>query len=231
MCLSRLLILSLTRSDGPDRIRTDSYRDFIVGNPSVLKGATVLDVGCGSGILSMFAAQAGAKRVYAVDASAIAFKAERNVKANGLSDVVKVIKGKIEDIQLPEKVDIVISEWMVRPLSPLSYLPRLTRAQGYFLLYESMLDSVLVARERFLRPGGLMAPSQCSIVMSLMDGSALVRERVQFWDDVYGFKMPDMATDIYDEGLIDTVGADEVASERVPIKVRRLALLASVMLT
>lgn len=44
-----------------------------------------------AGILSMFAAKAGAKKVYAVDASAVAFKAERNIKANGLSDVITFV--------------------------------------------------------------------------------------------------------------------------------------------
>lgn len=60
----------------------------------------------------MFAAQSGAKKVYAVDASAVAFKAERNIKENGFSHVITVIKGKVEDIELPEKVDVIISEWM-----------------------------------------------------------------------------------------------------------------------
>lgn len=71
-----------------DRIRTDSYRNYILGNPALFKDAVVLDVGCGTGILSMFAAKSGAKKVYAVDASAVAFKAERNIKENGLSEVI-----------------------------------------------------------------------------------------------------------------------------------------------
>ncbi len=55
-----------------------------------------------------------------------------------------MIKGKIEEIELPVKeVDIIISEWM-----------------GYFLLYESMLDSVIYARDKYLKPGGLMLPER-----------------------------------------------------------------------
>jgi len=71
----------------------------------------VLDVGCGTGILSMFAARAGAARVFAVDASAIALKAERNVRDNGLEGVIEVVRGKIEELDLPP-VDVIISEWM-----------------------------------------------------------------------------------------------------------------------
>jgi protein arginine N-methyltransferase 3 len=58
---------------------------------------------------------------------------------------------------------------------------------GYALLYESMLDSVLQARDRFLKPeGGVMAPSQCRIMFGLCEGSEILKERVGFWSDVYG---------------------------------------------
>jgi len=50
--------------------RTDAYRAAIEGNPSLIAGKRVLDVGCGTGILSLFAARAGARRVVAVDGSA-----------------------------------------------------------------------------------------------------------------------------------------------------------------
>ena len=83
-----------------------------------------------------------------------------------------MIRGKVENIQLPEgveKVDIIISEWM-----------------GYALLYESMLDSVLHARDRFLRKDGVMAPSQTQMVLALCEGSELFKERIGFWNDVYG---------------------------------------------
>lgn len=58
---------------------------------------------------------------------------------------------------------------------------------GYALLYESMLDSVLKARDRFLKPeGGVMAPSQCRIMFGLCEGSEILKDRVGFWSDVYG---------------------------------------------
>lgn len=72
-----------------DKVRTASYASFISKNPTLFRDAIVLDVGCGTGILSLFAARAGAKRVIAVDASDIAEKAEEIVKANGLGNVIK----------------------------------------------------------------------------------------------------------------------------------------------
>ncbi|KAK0503663.1 S-adenosyl-L-methionine-dependent methyltransferase [Armillaria luteobubalina] len=184
-----------------DKVRTSTYAEFILSNPSVFEDAVVLDVGCGTGILSLFAARGGAKRVYAVDASDIAGKAEKIVKMNGMEDIITVIRGKIEDLTIPEKVDIIISEWM-----------------GYALLYESMLDSVLSARDRFLRPGGIMAPSQCKMMLGLCDAGEILKDRVTFWSDVYGFDLSAMADDMYDEAIIDVVGPNTIISTPYMIK-------------
>ncbi|KIK65562.1 hypothetical protein GYMLUDRAFT_70665 [Collybiopsis luxurians FD-317 M1] len=195
-----------------DKVRTSTYARYILGTPSVFEGATVLDVGCGTGILSLFAARAGAKRVFAVDASDIAVKADKIVKANNLDNVVTVIRGKIEDIQLPEdfKVDVIISEWM-----------------GYALLYESMLDSVLIARDRFLKPNGIMAPSQSKMMFGLCDASELVKDRITFWNDIYGFDMSVMAGELYSEAIIDVVGPHTVLSTPYVLKDLHLSKISN----
>jgi len=64
---------------------------------------TVLDVGTGSGILAIWSAQAGARKVYAVEATKMADHARALVKANNLDHIVEVIEGSVEDISLPEK--------------------------------------------------------------------------------------------------------------------------------
>ncbi|GLB38566.1 putative class I-like SAM-binding methyltransferase superfamily, protein arginine N-methyltransferase family protein [Lyophyllum shimeji] len=187
-----------------DKVRTSTYAYFILTNPALFRDAVVLDVGCGTGILSLFAARSGAKRVIAVDASDIAEKAERIVKANGFEDIITVIRGKVEEITLPDdikQVDIIVSEWM-----------------GYALLYESMLDSVLHARDRFLRPGGVMAPSQCRMELALCDATEVYKERIGFWNDVYGFDLSAMAEDLYDDAIIDVVGPDTLLSAPYTIK-------------
>jgi 2-polyprenyl-3-methyl-5-hydroxy-6-metoxy-1,4-benzoquinol methylase len=73
-----------------DAVRTSTYASFILSNPTIFEDAIVLDVGCGTGILSLFAARAGAKHVYAVDASDIAMKAKQIVRANGLDGVIRL---------------------------------------------------------------------------------------------------------------------------------------------
>ncbi|KAG5352944.1 hypothetical protein C0989_011849 [Termitomyces sp. Mn162] len=187
-----------------DKVRTSTYAHFILTNPALFRDAIVLDVGCGTSILSLFAARSGAKRVIAVDASDVAERAARIVKANGFEDIITVIRGKVEDIALPDdikQVDVIISEWM-----------------GYALLYESMLDSVLHARDRFLRPGGVMAPSQCKMKFSLCDATEVFKDRVGFWDDVYGFDLSTMAEDLYEDAIVDVVGPNTLLSEPCTIK-------------
>lgn len=120
------------------QIRTESYKNAIDYNADVFKNKIVLDIGCGTGILSIFAAKAGAKHVYGIEFADIADYAREIVKKNGLSDRITIIKSKVEEAELPvDKVDIIISEWM-----------------GYFLIYESMLDTVLYARDKWLNKDG-----------------------------------------------------------------------------
>merc|ERR1712242_647071 len=77
-----------------DEVRTLTYRNSMWNNKHLFKGKVVLDVGCGTGILSMFAAKAGAKMVIGVDMSSIVDHAKQIVKDNKLDDVVTIIRGK-----------------------------------------------------------------------------------------------------------------------------------------
>jgi len=153
-----------------DFIRTSTYQKAILDNPIDFNGKVVLDVGAGSGILSFFAQQSGAKRVYAVEASSIAMHANKLVAANRVDEVIKVVSGKIEEIELPEQVDMIISEPM-----------------GYMLLNERMLETFLHAK-KFLRPGGKMFPSRGDLHLAPFTDEALYMEqfnKVNFWYQEY----------------------------------------------
>ena len=84
-----------------DHVRTRAYQRAIENNPNDFKDKIVLDIGAGTGILSIFAAKAGAKHVYAIENAEIAHFAREIIKNNGLSDKITVIKGKMEEIELP----------------------------------------------------------------------------------------------------------------------------------
>ncbi|CAG8483152.1 4556_t:CDS:10, partial [Racocetra persica] len=185
-----------------DRIRTESYRDFIYENKDLFKDKVVLDVGCGTCILSMFAAKAGASKVFSVDKSAIIHRAKDIVEENKLNDVITLFSGRIEDVVLPvQKVDIIISEWM-----------------GYFLFFEGMLDSLIVARDRLLAPDGIIAPSHCRLLFAAIEDEELFNDTFNFWNDVYGFKMTAMKRPIYTSAIIDYVTQDALISDTVSIK-------------
>ncbi|PYH45530.1 protein arginine methyltransferase RmtB [Aspergillus saccharolyticus JOP 1030-1] len=180
-----------------DTVRTEAYRDFIYENKHVFKDKVVLDVGCGTGILSMFCAKAGARKVISVDNSNIIDRAKEIIYENGFGDVITCIRGKIEEVTLPvPQVDIIVSEWM-----------------GYGLLFEAMFDSVIYARDRYLAPGGLMAPSHATLRIAPFADSEFISSHITFWKSVYGFNMKSMLTGIYDEALVRHVPPSSIPGD------------------
>jgi protein arginine N-methyltransferase 1 len=170
-----------------DRKRTGTYQDAILNNPDVFKDKIVLDIGCGTGILSIFAAKAGAKHVYGIEFADIADYAKEIIKINKLSDKITILKSKVEEVNLPvEKVDIIISEWM-----------------GYFLLYESMLDTVLYARDKWLQKDGYMLPDHATITLAGIEDTDYKSTKVNFWEDVYGVDMSCFKNAVIGEPIVD----------------------------
>jgi histone-arginine methyltransferase CARM1 len=166
-----------------DSVRTSTYHLAILQNRSLFEGKVVLDLGAGSGILSFFAAQAGAKRVYAVEASGMAAKADLLAKANGFGNVISVIHSKIEEIDsLPEAVDVIISEPM-----------------GVMLFHERMIESFLYARDKFLAPqrrgaASSMFPGAGTIFVAPFTDAPMhadMKNCTQFWksNNFYGLNL------------------------------------------
>jgi len=86
-----------------DEVRTRGYMRAITQNKHLFKDKIVMDVGCGTGILCMFAAKAGAKHVYGIECAGIITQARQIVKDNGFESQITLIEGKVEEIELPVK--------------------------------------------------------------------------------------------------------------------------------
>jgi SAM-dependent methyltransferase len=165
-----------------DRVRTEAFQRAI--DAVVRPGDVVLDVGAGSGILSVFAARAGAARVYAVERTTVAVLARDLAAANGVADVIEVIQGDVADIEPPERVDVIVSEWL-----------------GGFGIDEGMLAPVIAARDGWLKPNGVMIPRSVTAWVALVyDGH--LGDMVEFLrDNPYGVTFDDLVETTVNEIL------------------------------
>ena len=154
-----------------DRPRVSAYYDAIMNNKDLFQDKVkdcssclkkerirshslvqvVLDVGSGTGILSMFAARAGARKVYAVDACpTICDLAKELIRCNHLDERIQVINKRVEEIdKFDSPVEIIISEWMGKAGKLIS-IEKENLFSGFYLFHESMLESVIYARDHFL---------------------------------------------------------------------------------
>ncbi|XP_045165871.2 protein arginine N-methyltransferase 6-like isoform X2 [Mercenaria mercenaria] len=149
-----------------DTVRTNAYRYAILKNYEKIRGKVVADVGAGTGILSVFCVQAGAKKVYAIEASDMAEQTQAIVDENKMSDRIDVVHNTVETVVFPEKLDVIVSEWM-----------------GYCLFYESMLPCVLQCRDRWLKKDGVMLPSTASLYIAPFTDNDY-ENRLEFWSEV-----------------------------------------------
>jgi protein arginine N-methyltransferase 1 len=135
-----------------------------------------------------------------------------------------LVKGKLEEAELPiQQFDIIVSEWM-----------------GYFLLYESMLDTVLLARDKYLKKNGLIFPDTATLYLAAIEDQEYKEEKINcasyrtvfphvsflitttlVWDNVYGFDYSCIKDIALREPLVDTVEMKAVVTDPCLIKVRR----------
>ncbi|XP_022215352.2 uncharacterized protein LOC111069555 [Drosophila obscura] len=151
------------------------FAQVIRENTHLFKGRVILVLSCGVGTLALMAARLGeAKRVYAVDHSMVTNYAELVVKQNHYEHTVKVMHGRMADLQLPEKVDGIVCNWM-----------------GHSLLWDSEILEVLEARDRWLKRNGFILPDM-AILYLLGAAEPKLKGLCDWWRNVYGFNMSAM---------------------------------------
>jgi len=153
-----------------DRVRCEAFRKALA--ETVTPGCSVLDIGAGTGILSLFAVEAGASAVYAIERTHTAELAKRIVSDNGFEDRIRVLQEDMADVELPEKVDVIVSEWL-----------------GGYGFDENLLPIVILARDRWLKTEGRIIPEQVSSWIAPAYDDLLQRD-TDFWSNKqYGFDL------------------------------------------
>jgi precorrin-6B methylase 2 len=157
-----------------DRTRTAMYLQAI--REVVRQGDVVLDIGTGTGVLAVAAAQAGASRVYAIEATGIADAARRVYEVNGFGDRITLLEGESTGIELPERADVLVAELI-----------------GIDPLGERILETTRDAVSRFLQPGARLVPSAIdvsAVLVALPNGRGnpwrFTRSHIDRWGAWYG---------------------------------------------
>jgi SAM-dependent methyltransferase len=140
-----------------DKVRTDAFAAAIA--EVVKPGDVVIDVGAGTGILSMLAARAGASRVIGIERSDMALFAHELIAENGLEDIVEIFHGAAEDVVIEGGVDVIVSEWL-----------------GHMAYVEDMFRSVIKVRKANLKPGGIMLPADVDVLIAPVDDGQLYHD-------------------------------------------------------
>ncbi|MDW3194692.1 MAG: 50S ribosomal protein L11 methyltransferase [Cytophagales bacterium] len=130
-----------------DQERLSKYREAIFA--TVSEGDVVIDAGAGTGILSVYAAQAGAAKVYAIDNSEMALMIPKLAKENGFDQIIEVVQADFAEVQLPEKADVMVSETF-----------------GFWALDEGAIPDLQQCAKRHLKIGGRMIPEAFSLYLA-----------------------------------------------------------------
>jgi protein arginine N-methyltransferase 1 len=139
----------------------------------VQPGDVVLDLGSGTGLLSLFACEAGARHVYGIEGGDIVHVARDVARDNGVADRVTFIEGLSYDAVLPEPVDVIVTETL-----------------WHFGVGEGMIRAIVDARERFLRPSGRVLPERVSLWLAPVESPEAHDAAVGAWRrDVHGIDL------------------------------------------
>ena len=146
-----------------DGVRMSAYARAI--ERAVKPGSVVLDLGSGTGVCALLAARAGARHVYAIDLNPAVWVARDLAKENGFADRISVYESSSFEVDLPEKVDVIVSD--LRGQTPLN---------------GNHLAAVTDARARWLRPGGVSIPLRDRLLVAAIESQEMARLLATGWE-------------------------------------------------
>lgn len=156
--------LQSQRSMALDLRRNTAYANAL--GKVVTHDSVVLDLGAGLGIHGLLAAKLGAKRIYCVEPEEILSIAREIAQRAGWLDRVEFLQGAIEEIGLPEQVDVIVSVFT-----------------GNFLFSEDLLPSLFYARDKYLRDGGSLIPSRATLEVAPVSAPEFYAKHIAAWSE------------------------------------------------
>ncbi|OHT10056.1 putative protein arginine N-methyltransferase [Tritrichomonas foetus] len=175
------------------------WRDVISYNPHQFRDKIVFEVGTGPGLFALLAVRAGAKHVYAWEPTTISKTAEDIVKHNNYQESITILTGPIDEVKIPEKVDVV-----------------LTTSFGYSLLLDSLLLAFLYSRDNFLKDDGIVIPAKAEIVFTSCVKS-MFAQSYDYWGDVYGFDFTAIEKDEINNAIVTAVSTTRIKTSQSTI--------------
>lgn len=180
-----------------DRTRIERFKDTIFRK--VRKGDVVVDLGTGTGILAIYAAQAGAKKVYAIEETDVADVAKTVIESNGFSEAITVLKANSSQVILPEAADVLIAEVV-----------------GHFLFEEGIVEAISGARDSLLKPGGIIMPMRSTVFLAPVELNPEFTE-ISYWGE---WKDPDLSVirkKAANSAYVETVRPENLLAEPAEI--------------
>jgi type I protein arginine methyltransferase len=155
-----------------DTVRMNAFTEAL--RRSLPPGGVVVDIGAGMGIFALLACQMGARRVYAIESNALVELGEQMAAVNGFADRIVFIREMSTKVELPEQADVIISD-----------------LRGQLPLYHYAISSLLDARRRLLKPGGVMIPTRDRLYVAVTSAPKVYhRALVEPWvENPYGLDM------------------------------------------
>lgn len=180
-----------------DKIRTNAFCKALEERTNV--NDIVIDFGSGTGILSLAAAKAGARRVYAIERTGIAYVADRLFKKNHLSEKISLLIQDSTEVIIPESVNLIVSEWI-----------------GVHVFQENMLFDLIEIRDRFLSPNGVLIPETVSIWIAPLKMNPIISDEVLKWQEpIEGFDFSEIFELSLNDVYITRVSPEDLAASGV----------------